>query len=37
MVDANGLNCGIQNASEDKTTRSSLVAGVWRAQVHWVD
>ena len=37
MVDAIGLNCGIQKASEDMTLRSPLVAGAWRAQVHGVD
>ena len=37
MVDAIGLNCGIQKASEDMTPRSPLVAGAWRAQVHGVD
>ena len=37
MVDAIGLNCGIQKVSEDKTMRSPLVVGVWRAQVYWVD
>ena len=28
---------GIWKVSEDKTPRSPLVAGAWRAQVHWVD
>ena len=37
MADAIGLNCGIQKTSEDKTPRSPLVAGAWRAQVHGVD
>ena len=37
MVDAIGLNCEIQKDREDKTPRSSLVAGAWRAQVHGVD
>ena len=37
MADAIGLNCGIQKASEDKTLRSSFVAGAWRAQVHGVN
>ena len=27
----------IWKASEDMTLRSPLVAGAWRAQVHWVD
>ena len=36
MVDAIGLNCGIRKASEDKTSRSPLVAGAWRAQVHGI-
>ena len=27
----------IWKANEDMTLRSPLVAGVWRAQVHWVD
>ena len=33
----NRAYCGIQIASEDKTPRSPLVVGAWRAQVHWVD
>ena len=33
----NQAYCGIQKASEDKTPRSPLVAGAWRAQVRWVD
>ena len=33
MADAIGLNCGIQKVSEDKTSRSLLVVGAWRAQV----
>ena len=37
MVDAIGLNCGIQKASEDMTPRSPLIARAWRAQVHGVD
>ena len=37
MADAIGLTCGIWKANEDKTPRSPLVAGAWRAQVHWVD
>ena len=37
MADAIGRNCGIQITSEDKTPRSSLVVGAWKAQVHWVD
>ena len=36
-MDAIRLNCGIQKASENKTPRSLLVVGVWRAQVHEVD
>ena len=37
VVDAIGQNCETQITSEDKTPRSPLVAGAWRAQVHWVD
>ena len=33
----NQAYCEIQKAREDMTPRSSLVAGAWRAQVHWVD
>ena len=29
--------CKIWEASEDKTSRSPLVAGIWRVQVFWVD
>ena len=36
-MDAIGLNCGIQKVREDKTLRSPLVVGAWRAQVHGVD
>ena len=32
-----GLNCRIQEASEDKTSRNPLVVGAWRAQLHWLD
>ena len=28
---------GIAGSSEDKTLKSPLVVGAWRAQVHWVD
>ena len=37
MADAIGQNCRIHKASEDKIPRSALVAGAWRAQVHWID
>ena len=37
LADAIRLNCKIQKAKEDKTLRSPLVAGAWRAQVHGVD
>ena len=37
MADAIELNCEIQKDREDKTPRSSLVVGAWRAQVHGVD
>ena len=37
MLDAIVLNCGIWKASEDKTPRSPLVVGAWRAQVHEVE
>ena len=37
LADAIGLNCKIQKAKEDRTSRSLLVAGAWRAQVHGVD
>ena len=37
LADVIGLNCGIQKVREDKTLRSLLVAGAWRAQVYWVD
>ena len=30
MADAIRLNCGIQKANEDKTSRSPLVVGAWR-------
>ena len=33
----NQTYCGIQKAREDMTLRILLVAGAWRAQVHWVD
>ena len=33
----NRAYCGIRKAREYMTSRSLLVAGVWRAQVHWVD
>ena len=33
MVDAIGLNYGIQKARENKTPRSPLVEGAWRASV----
>ena len=36
MADAIVLNCGIRKVREDKTLRSLLVAGAWRAQVHRV-
>jgi len=32
-----GRYCGIWEVSEDKTPRSPLVAGAWKAQVLWVD
>ena len=35
-MDAIGRNYGIRKASENKIPRSSLVARVWRVQVHWV-
>ena len=31
----NWAYCGIQKTREDMTPRSPLVAGAWRAQVHW--
>jgi len=37
VADAIGLNCGIRKARENKTSRSPLVARVWRAQVHGID
>ena len=37
LADAIGLNCAIWKAREDKTLRSLLVAGAWRAQEHWVN
>ena len=33
----NRAYCGIQKAREDMTSKSPLVAGTQRAQVHWVD
>ena len=36
VADEIGLNCGIRKVREDKTLRSPLVVGVWRAQVHRV-
>ena len=36
-MNAIGRNCGIQTTSKDNTPRSPLVAGGWRAQVHWID
>jgi len=32
-----GGYCGIRITSEDKTLRSPLVVGAWKAQVLWVD
>ena len=32
-----GVFCGIRKVREDMTPRSLLVAGAWRAQIHWVD
>jgi len=37
LVDAIGLNYEIPKAREDKASRSQLVAGAWRAQVHRED
>ena len=37
LVDAIGLNYGLQKAREDKALRSQLVGGTWRAQVPGVD
>ena len=37
VADAIELNCGIWKAREDKTPKSPLVAGAWRAQVYGVD
>ena len=37
LADTIGLNCGIRKVREDKTSRSQLVEGAWRAQVHGVD
>ena len=37
MADAIGLNCGNRKAREDKTSRSPLIAGAWRTQVHGDD
>ena len=37
MADVIGLNCAIQKVSEDKTSRSPLVVGAWRAQVYEVN
>ena len=34
LVDAIGLNCVIQRASEDKASLSQLVTGAWKARVH---
>ena len=36
-MDAIGHITGSGKAREDKVSRSQLVAGAWRAQVHWVD
>ena len=37
LADAIGWYCRIWITSEDKTSRSPLVAGAWRAQVYLVD
>ena len=37
LADAIGLNCEIWKARKDKVSRSQLVAGARRAQVHGVD
>ena len=37
VADAIELNCGIRKAREDKTPKSPLIAGAWRAQVHGID
>ena len=34
MADAIELNCGIWKAKEDKTPKSPLVVGGWRAEVY---
>ena len=34
LADANGLNCVIRRAREDKALSSQLVVRAWRAQVH---
>ena len=36
-MDAIRLNYKIRKARTDKTPRSPLVAGAWRAQVHGID
>ena len=35
LANAIGRYCGIRTTSEDKTPRSPLITGAWRAQVHW--
>ena len=37
LSDAIDRYCRIRITSEDKTPRSSLVVGAWRAQVLWVN
>ena len=37
LADIVGLNCRIWKVREDKTLRSLLVGGAWKAQVHVVD
>ena len=37
LADAIRLNCEIRKARKDKASRSQLVAGAWRAQVHGVN
>ena len=37
VLDAIELNCGIRKPREDKTPKSPLIAGAWRAQVHGID
>ena len=37
VADAIKRNCEIRITSEDKTLRSPLVAGAWKAQIHYVD